>query len=77
MGDVQNFAAMSVGLALMGVGLGVTGGLAPPTRYLSTLWLGGPEPTQVAAWWPIVTSRLAARRDRTGSESARSEPVTR
>ncbi len=56
---MQNFAAMSVGLALMGVGLGVTGGLTPPTGYLSTLWLGGPEPTQVAAWWPIVAMGIA------------------
>ena len=44
MGDVQNFAAMSLGLVAMGAGLAASGGLQLPTGYATALHLGGSGP---------------------------------
>ena len=52
LGDVQNFAAMTVGLAVMGAALAAGGRLSPPSGYVVDLFLPGPRPA--AAWTIIV-----------------------
>jgi len=52
LGDVQNFAAMTVGLLVMGGALAAGGRLAPPSGYEVALYL--PEARPVAAWTIIV-----------------------
>ncbi len=52
LGDVQNFAAMTVGLLVMGAALAAGGRLAPPSGYEVALYL--PEARPLAAWTIIV-----------------------
>jgi drug/metabolite transporter (DMT)-like permease len=52
--DLHNLVAMAGGLAVMGVGLAVTGGLGLPSSYVTALYLGRWGPAQVGAWVPIT-----------------------
>lgn len=58
LGDVQNLAAMAVGLGAMAAGLAAVGGLGPPLGYRTALYLGGRGPAHVDAWAPIVVMAL-------------------
>jgi drug/metabolite transporter (DMT)-like permease len=52
--DVQNVAAMVVGIVVMGGFLGAEHSLAPPRGFTAALYLGGLGPARVDAWAPII-----------------------
>jgi drug/metabolite transporter (DMT)-like permease len=52
--DVQNVAAMVVGIVVMGGFLAAEHALAPPRGFSAGLYLGGFGPARIDAWAPII-----------------------
>jgi len=58
MGDVHNFAAMTMGLAAMGAGLALSGRLENPSGYTAAVYLGAVGPARVSAWLIVAAMGL-------------------
>jgi drug/metabolite transporter (DMT)-like permease len=58
LGDVQNFAGMTLGLLVMGTGLWVTGKLSLPVGYEVGLHLGSLGPWGVGVWAVLLVMGL-------------------
>jgi drug/metabolite transporter (DMT)-like permease len=54
LGDVQNAAAMAVGLVVMAAVMAGGGTFRPPSGFDSALYLGRLGPAYVSAWIPII-----------------------
>ncbi|MFB3881254.1 MAG: DMT family transporter [Armatimonadota bacterium] len=56
--DVQNVAAMAIGLGAMAAAMASGGALRPPVGFSTDLYLGSLGPAHVSVWLPIVAMAL-------------------